>query len=265
MKRLSIILMVLLAALPAALSQSEWTPKKSNRLVNDYSHILTDEQFTSLEQRLVAFNDSTSNQIVIVITPTLHGDAPWAVAQRIGQSWGVGQEEFDNGVVILIKSKTAEEPNGDVFIATGSGAEGALPDAFCKRIVDDHMIEPLGNGDYYKALTEALDLIEPVLSGEYSYNQYKKDKQRNALVGLLIFVGAIALVAGLLFYYAKKHPDQWKGGGNSGNSGGTGGIFFGGFPIGFGGSRSGGGWSGGGGFGGFGGGSFGGGGAGGRF
>ena len=262
MKRLTTILLVLLAFVPAALSQSEWTPAKSNRLVNDYSHILTDEQFTSLEQRLVAFNDSTSNQIVIVITPTLYGDAPFAVAQRIGQSWGVGQAEFDNGVVILIKSKTAEEPYGDVFIATGYGVEGALPDAFCKRIIDDHMIEPLGNGEYYKALTEALDLIEPVLKGEYSYAQYKKDERGKALKGLLIFVGLIALVSGLLFWYAKKHPDQWKGGGNSG---GTGGVFFGGYPIGFGGGRGGGGWSGGGGFGGFGGGSFGGGGAGGRF
>ena len=173
MKRLTIILLVLLAFMPAALSQSEWTPKKSNRLVNDYSGMLSQEQQNTLEQRLVAFNDSTSNQIVIVITPTLQGDASWAVATRIGQTWGVGQKDFNNGLVILIKSKTEEEPSGDVAIATGYGVEGALPDAFCKRIIDDYMVEPLGKGDYYTALTEALDIIEPVLRGEYSYADYK--------------------------------------------------------------------------------------------
>ena len=70
-----------------------------------------------------------------------------------------------NGLVILIKSKTEEEPYGDVALVPGYGLEGALPDAFCKHIIDDQMIEPLGNGDYYKALTDALDVIEPVCRG----------------------------------------------------------------------------------------------------
>ncbi|MBP5547149.1 MAG: TPM domain-containing protein [Bacteroidales bacterium] len=262
MKKL-IVILLLLAVTPAAFSQSEWTPKKSNRLVNDYSHILTNEQLSTLEQRLVAFNDSTSNQIVIVITPTLHGDASWAVATRIGQQWGVGQKEFNNGVVILIKSKTKEEPDGDVFIATGKGVEAVLPDAFCKRIIDDKMIGPLGDGDYYKALTAALDIIEPVLQGEYSYAQYKKDKRSSALIALLIFVGSIGVIALLLWLYYRKHPEKFKND-NHGDHG-TGGHTFGSYPWFMGGSSHGGGWSSGGGFGGFGGGSFGGGGAHGKF
>lgn len=256
-------MIVLLASLPAALSQSEWTPKKSNRLVNDYSHILTEEQLNTLEQRLVAFNDSTSNQILIVITPTLQGDASWAVATRIGQTWGVGQKDFNNGLVILIKSKTEEEPSGDVAIATGYGVEGALPDAFCKRIIDDHMVEPLSNGNYYKALTEALDIIEPVLRGEYSYAQYKKEERTSALTGLLIFLGAVIGIPLLLWLYARKHPEQFNNNGHGNH--GTGGHSVGSYPWFMGGSSRGGGWSGGGGFGGFGGGSFGGGGASGKF
>lgn len=254
-----VFLLALFLAAPLT-AQTEWTPEKSTRLVNDYSGILTETQLNSLEQRLVALDDSSSNQIVIVITPTLYGDDEDAVAQRIGQQWGVGQKEFNNGLVILIKSKTSEENWGAVAIATGYGLEGALPDLFCKRIIDDQMLGPLGDGDYYKALTEALDIIEPVVRGEYSYAQYRKDERREALIGLGLLVGFIALGAGLLFYHAKKHPDQWKGGGTGSN----GGVFFGGFPTGFGGGSSRGGFSGGG-FGGFGGGSFGGGGASGRF
>ena len=242
--------------------QAQWLPEKTNRLVNDYSGILDDSERTSLEQRLVAFNDSTSNQILVVITPTLGGDDENAVAQRIGQAWGVGQEEFNNGVVILIKSKTEEENWGAVAIATGYGVEGALPDLFCKRIIDDHMLSSLGDGDYYRALTKALDIIEPVLAGEYSYAQYRKDERRDGFIALGVFVLFIGLALVVVIIDAKKHPEHWKGG--SGGMGG-GGFFYGGGTGGSHHSSGGFGGFGGGGFGGFGGGSFGGGGASGRF
>ncbi len=253
----SIILISQFSILNSAHAQTEWLPEKSNRLVNDYSGILTTEQLQALEQRLVAFNDSTSNQVLIVITPTIEGDDEDAAAQRIGQAWGVGQEEFNNGVVILIKSKTPEENWGAVAIATGYGVEGVLPDLFCKRIIENQMIGALGDGEYYRALTKALDVMLPVLAGEYSYAQYKKDRARKgALAGLITIIVLVVIVV-LVARYAKKHPDQW----NNHGTGSGGGMFFGG-PIG---GTWRGGFSSGGGFGGFGGGSFGGGGASGRF
>ena len=246
--------------LPLA-AHAEWLPAKSNRLVNDYSHILTDEQLSTLEQRLVTFNDSTSNQIVIVITPTLHGDEAINLATRIGHEWGVGQKELSNGLVILIKSKTQEEPSGDVAIATGYGVEGALPDAFCKRIIDDQMIDPLSEGEYYNALVKALDIIEPVLRGEYSYAEYKKNERTSALIGLLVVLGFVGVPVVAAYIYNKKHPNN-----NNGNHGGNRNHTSGSYPWFMGSGHSGrsSGW-GGGGFGGFGGGGFGGGGASGKF
>lgn len=249
------LLLLALAAWPA---WAEWLPDRPSTLVNDYSGILSVDQRTSLEQRLVAFNDSTSNQIVVVITPTIEGDDEQAAAQRVGERWGVGQAEFDNGLVILIKSKTAEENWGAVALATGYGVEGALPDIYCKRIIDDEMLPALGDGDYYRAIVQALNVIEPAMRGEYSYAQYRKDERRAALMALMPLLLFIVVGIVLVVRDAKKHPDHWRGGGTGG------GIYFGGFPGSFGGGR---GSSGGsfGGFGGFGGGSFGGGGASGRF
>lgn len=245
-------------------AHAEWLPQKSDRLVNDYSGMLTATQLQALEQRLVAFDDSTSNQVLVVITPTLDGDDENAAAQRLGEKWGVGQEAFDNGVVILIKSKTADENWGAVAIATGYGVEGALPDLFCKRIIDDCMLAPLGDGDYYAAITAALDVMLPVLAGEYSYAQYRDDQRREDMISLAVLLGIIVAVVVALCIYAKKHPGGW------GNGGGLGGGTYLGGPVG--GTWGSGTWGGGsfgngsfGGFGGFGGGSFGGGGASGRF
>ena len=254
-RKMFILLLMALVALPA---WAEWLPTKPQTLVNDYSGILTAEQVSGLEQRLVAFNDSTSNQIVVVVTPTIGGDDEDAAAQRLGEAWGVGQKEFDNGVVILIKSKTEDENWGAVAIATGYGAEGALPDLFCKRIIDDQMLPALGDGDYYRAIVKALDVIEPAMAGEYSFAQYRKDERRNALMAMLPLLALFAVAIILVVRDVKKHPDHWRGGGSGG------GMYIGGFPGSFGGGRgSSGGF--GGGFGGFGGGSFGGGGASGRF
>ena len=254
-RKMFILLLRALVALPA---WAEWLPTTPQTLVNDYSGILTAEQVSGLEQRLVAFNDSTSNQIVVVVTPTIGGDDEDAAAQRLGEAWGVGQKEFDNGVVILIKSKTEDENWGAVAIATGYGAEGALPDLFCKRIIDDQMLPALGDGDYYRAIVKALDVIEPAMAGEYSFAQYRKDERRNALMAMVPLLALFAVAIILVVRDVKKHPDHWRGGGSGG------GMYIGGFPGSFGGGRgSSGGF--GGGFGGFGGGSFGGGGASGRF
>ena len=43
------------------------------RLVNDFAGMLNQDEVNSLEQKLVAFNDSTSTQIAIVTVPTLDG------------------------------------------------------------------------------------------------------------------------------------------------------------------------------------------------
>ncbi len=261
-----LILLFLLPVLSVS-GQDLWCPEPTNRLVNDYSGMLTPEQQQALETRLVAFDDSTSNQILVIITPSLHDCEIMELGTRIGTTWGVGQKDLKNGLVILIKSKTEEEPYGDVALVPGYGLEGALPDAFCKHIIDDEMIGPLGEGDYYTALVQALDVIEPVCRGEYSYADYKKE-DRAALFGLLGFMLLFVVILLLAHRYNKKHPgsgsDNFTGG-----SGKSSGPYWGGFVFPRGGSSWGGGFGSGGfgsgGFGGFGGGSFGGGGAHGRF
>jgi uncharacterized protein len=253
---------LLLLAIPAN-AQTGWMPEKTNKLVNDYSNILTNQQREEMEQRLEAFSDSTSNQILILITPTLGGDEENALAQRIGQTWGVGQKGFDNGVVILVKTKTPEENFGAVAIAVGYGLEGVLPDLACKHIINDTMIPFMREGDYYQALTKALNLIQPLACGEFSYKDYRAQggDEGDGFIGLGILVGAIGLMWYYIHRYNKKHPNQ-GGGKGGGYSGGGGGIFLGGLGSSH--SSHGGGHHSGG-FGGFGGGSFGGGGASGRF
>ncbi len=248
MKKLSLIILLLLPLWSEAVPVRPTPP----RMVNDLAGIFTTQERATLEQALVKFNDSTSNQIVVLTVTDLEGEDVSAFAYAVGQQWGVGQSDFNNGMVILIKPKIGSG-YGEVFIATGYGLEGALPDAACKTIVEREMIPHLRNNDYFGGVVAALKVIIPIAKGEYSGSEYAGKENINIfpiIFAIIIFVAVLIIVAR-----------------NNKHNGGSGGVSRGGsiiFPMGgggFGGSHSGGG----GGFGGFGGGSFGGGGAGGRW
>lgn len=248
-------LLIMMSALPVR-GQVPDVPNPP-RLVNDFAGLFSSRQVRMLEDSLVAFDKKTSNQIAIVTLDDLGGMDAAQMATEIGIKWKVGGED-NNGIVILIKPKNSTR--GEVFIATGYGLEGVLPDATCHMIVNQEMIPYFKNGDYWSGVNAALAVIKPIAAGEYSKEQYEEDSSGKVwMFGLLaiIIIGMIAIMS------------RSGRGGNGGNNSGTmgpGGIFFGGFPIGgFGhGGRSGGGFSSGG-FGGFGGGDFGGGGAGGSW
>ncbi len=237
------------------------------RPVVDEAGILTDQEEYDLVAKLKAYNDSTSNQIVIVTVKSLHGYASDQYANEIGHYWGVGgQAKYDNGIVILVSTGTEEEGKRKVFIATGYGLEGALPAILCKRIVDNEMVPSLKSGNYYTAFDKAINAIIKAAAGEYKApDNYNKKSGNGGGKGIL----AIVIIGIVIFVLIGRG----RGGGNSGMMSRRGfgnvaeGLFWAsllGGNSGGGGSSGGGGGndSGGGGFGDFGGGDFGGGGAG---
>ncbi|MDD2960590.1 MAG: TPM domain-containing protein [Muribaculaceae bacterium] len=229
-------------------------PQDPPRLVNDFAGIFEPEKVVELEDSLVRFAKRTSNQITIVTVTSLDGMDKAQYAYEIGEKWGVGSKKLNNGIVILIKPKN--DTNGEVFIATGYGLEGALPDAACNTIIENEMVPEFKNKDYYAGLTRALDVIMPIAAKEYTFEEYEDD---DFMAGLLTIIIIIVIVIILSAIFSKGESDNGK---NSGTIGG-GGFFIGG---GLGRSSGSSGFGGGsGGFGGFGGGSFGGGGAGGSW
>src|SRR6202035_5907970 len=102
------------------------------RLVNDFAHAMTADQVATLESKLVAYDDSTSIQIAVVTVPTTGDYAIEDYALKILRDWGVGNKKTNNGVVILAAIKDHK-----IFIATGSGMEGSIPDITAKEIVDN--------------------------------------------------------------------------------------------------------------------------------
>ena len=115
------------------------SPSNPPRLVNDYTGTLNASQINTLEHKLVAYNDSTSTQILVLLVDDLQGYSIEQYATEIGHSWGVGQKDKGNGVVILVKPEKGSE-KGEVNISTGYGMEQYVTDATGKNIIEKEMI-----------------------------------------------------------------------------------------------------------------------------
>lgn len=255
-------ILVVLCLLAATICHGIPSRPDPQRLVNDLAGLFTPAQVADLERVLVAFDDTTSNQIAVVTVKDLEGYAASDYATRIGIDWQVGSSEFNNGIVLLVKPKTMDS-SGQVFIAVGYGLEGAIPDAYAKRIIENELIPHFRNNDYYGGVEAACEVLMKLASGEISEPRDMDDEDIEVFM-TVFFLGLLFLV---IFIIILKN-DGNNGGHNGGNRGRT--IYVG--PVittgrsyggSFGGSSFGGGF--GGGFGGFGGGSFGGGGAGGSW
>ena len=222
------------------------------KLVVDNANLLSADQQQILEQKLDAFNDTSSNQISVVIIPTLD-DAPIEdYANKLFREWGIGGAKHNNGVLLLISSNDHK-----IRIEVGYGLEGAITDVQSKDIIDNDLTPNFKSGDYYSGIDAAINSIEQAAVGEYKERGTQKSKNNGGgnILGFIIIIIIIIIIfggrnnrnrGGGMFsrrgFGGWWLPGMFLGGGNwgSGSSGGFGGGGGGGFG-GFGGGSSGGG------------------------
>lgn len=271
MRYLKHILLILALAL-SSFSQAQDIPDRPKQqvLVNDFANVLTKSEGNALEKRLLDFYANTGNQITLVTVKSLNGSDASSFAYEIGEKWQVGKKGFDNGIVILFKPKIRTS-KGQVFIATGYGLEGAIPDATAKEIVSNEMIPYFKQGRIYEGINQASSVLMGLAKGEFNHQQYAKQRS-SSKKGTFGFLIPLFIILIFSFIGRSKSRGQHTMGSSRSSlpfwmllgmmGSGSRGSSFNDFSSGSGGFGGG---SSFGGFGGFGGGSFGGGGAGGSW
>lgn len=177
-------------------------PPEPQKLVNDFTNTLTHDQVEALERKLVAFDDSTSTQIAVIIIPTINGNDIADYNVKLFREWGVGGKERNNGVLLLV-AKDDRKLN----ITTGYGVEGALPDITSKHIIDEEIVPIFKRGNYYGGIDQGTDAIMQAVKGEYTAPENYRSKGKNGVsIGRIIFIILI-----IIFILA-------RGGGKGGGS-----------------------------------------------
>ena len=241
-------------------------PVNEDHLVFQYTDLLSEHEADRLDKKLTLFARESSNRIAVVVVDDLCGLNASDYAFELGESWGIGGKK-DNGVLVLIKP-TGTPGERKVFIATGYGLEGAIPDALCKRIVDQEIIPRFKEHAFFQGVDAGTDVLMKLAKGEINEESYGRGHSSGAplvIIAVFVLIILIALMAqrgkvkryartnGIDFWSAwwllnqatRSHRGSWGGftGGGGGWSGGGGGGGFGGFGGGsFGGGGAGGSW-----------------------
>lgn len=254
MKKIFTIIFTLLFF--AAFAQKSIPKQNPPRLFNDFAGLVSKYDADNLERELIALDDSTSNQIVVITVPSLNGEVIEDLAINTFRSWGIGNKKTNNGVLLLIAKEDKK-----IRIEVGYGLEGTIPDIVAGQIIREDLKPAFQQGNYLSGIQQAIKHLSKAAVGEY---KTKREKTKG------IGGGSILLIIFILFIILMIIGNS--GGGNSGYANRNGfrnvaeNLFWMNLLNGGGRSSGGSGWSnwgggGGGGFGGFGGGSSGGGGA----
>ena len=248
---IALLFAVVIAVSLCGCGEEEFIKPTNEFFVNDFADVINTVDEQKILSQGATLQENTTAQAVVVTIENLDGKVIEEYALEIGREWGVGDEEKDNGIVILLS-----EQDREIYIAVGYGLEGALPDSKTGRIIDLYAMSKLSANDFSGGLTDVYNAITNEIYLEYGIettpnyipidNIPQAEEESSAGQVLIAWVILIGIVGLYVFFF-----------------GGRGGLFiFGGprFFGGFGGGSSGG-------FGGFsgGGGSFGGGGAGRKF
>ena len=236
-----------------ALSQQLDVPDFHQRVI-DQTNTLSPDEVRTLASSLEQFERETSNQVVVLMIPSLEGESIEDYTLRVAEKNKFGKKERNNGVLLLIAKKDRK-----LRIEVGYGLEGALTDALSSQIIRHEITPRFREGDYYSGVAAGIEAIMAATKGEYTGDGESRGKG-GVLFLPLVFMFIIVMFLMRIFFGTRRHyigrggyfwggPWWWGGGPGGGgiSRGGFGSGGFGGFGGGGGGFSGGGGSFGGGG------------------
>lgn len=215
MRRLSLLTVVIASFfLFAQSAAAAFVVPEYSGYVNDFAGILSLTQRSTLEAQLTQYEKQTSNEIAIIITKDFQQLDAFTYSVRVFNSWKIGKEDKDNGVLIVVGPKLGYPfpERGEMFINVGKGLEGPLPDSYAGRIRDE-MLPLFKKGDFAGALTLGVANIQKAIAGEYKPSEPVGNRPIDKLINfvtiaffLVIFVGSY------LASFLARSRSWWAGG-----------------------------------------------------
>jgi uncharacterized protein len=167
-------------------------PELWGQRVHDEAHALKQATIDQLEKDLKVYEDSTSNQIAILIVQSLDGEVIEEYSLKVAEKWKLGTKSKDNGVLLLIAIDDHK-----MRIEVGHGLEGVLTDAQSNRIIRNEMAPNFRRGDYDAGVLAAIIAMEKAIGGEYTADE--ADDPSNDFDSM--DMGTKFLIAGVIFLF----------------------------------------------------------------
>lgn len=143
-------------------AQEQYFPELTGRVV-DQAGLLNDASINVLDAQLRAHEQETSNQLVVVTVPSLHGYEIADYANQLGRHWKIGSSEEDNGILLVVAPKDRK-----VRIEVGYGLEGGLTDSLSSIIVQREILPAFRDKQYAVGIQDGVNAILKAIAGEYT-------------------------------------------------------------------------------------------------
>ena len=183
MKRRYLLIPLLLVLVSAAWALD--VPYLSGH-VNDNAHLLSASAVTELEQRLSSYEDSTSNQIVLLTLPSLEGEVLEDYSMQVVETWKLGQKGIDNGILLLIARDDRK-----MRIEVGYGLEGSVTDAASSYIINQIITPLFRQGEFEEGIRAGLLALMEAADGNLSEDEMASADSDGGMWFFLIFWFAI--------------------------------------------------------------------------
>lgn len=203
--KLPVCCLAFFLATAAALPAYAYEVPANDGFVTDEAAVLSQTEEGAVERMLAEYREQTSNEIAILILPTLIGEDIADVALEVGRKWGVGGKENDNGVLVVINYTERE-----MYIAVGYGLEGALPDLATKGIIDTDIVPHFREGKYFEGLVTGIQSIQKHITGEYTADRYLRQNEQGSYLAFLFFF--LSFFFEFIAAFLARSRSWWLGG-----------------------------------------------------
>ncbi len=191
----SAALFALLLATDLAAGEPPPMPKLTGRVV-DNANLIGAAARAELDQKLAALEEKSTDQLVVVTLPTLHGYAIEDYGYRLGRYWQIGQQGKDNGAILIVAPNERK-----VRIEVGRGLEPHLTDAMSRLIIENAILPRFRRGDFEGGIVAGLRDIQDVMLGDAeAVKERARGGARNgsddttAFIILLVWLGIFILI-----------------------------------------------------------------------
>ncbi len=232
-----LVLLLFLLIFPAAHAAPEF-PALTGRIV-DQAGLLSSTAQDKLEQLLARHETETSNQVVVLTLTSLQGYDIADFGYQLGRHWGIGQEQHDNGAVLIVAPNERR-----VRIEVGYGLEGVLTDALSSNIIQTQILPRFRQEKYEAGIVAGVEAILAAIAGSYKPMDKSNEESLAPVFVFLLFMLLFLLMIylrdrraytkrssgqdGFIYLPPGSHSGGWGGFGGGGGFGAGGGSFGGG-------------------------------------
>jgi uncharacterized protein len=194
---------------PVAMAAPTLPPAPSS-YVYDEAEVLSEATQSALEAELTKLDQENSTQIVVATVSSLQDYPIEDFALELARAWGLGQSEFDNGLLFLIAPNERQ-----ARIEVGYGLEGAITDAQAFNLIQNTAIPNFKNNDYDTGVLTTVDTLDSLARGEaFDTSLLSGSKLQEGsfmdVIGVFLFMGFFFLM--ILMSWFSQSKSWWMGG-----------------------------------------------------